>query len=148
MIPPLIHFGDFIASFRRMQHYAFDVNQAHGFNKPDDEIKKLEQYLIEEGQQTGGHQFLPLIDEFMQARSGLRIALMHSELSEALEGVRKNNPPDSHIPAFSSEEAELADAVIRIMNHAKSRGCRLAEAICAKMEYNEHRPYKHGGKKF
>ena len=42
------------------------------------------------------------------------IALMHSELSEALESERHGNPPDEHCPEFSNTEIELADCVIRI----------------------------------
>lgn len=79
---------------------------------------------------------------------GTRIALMHSELSEALEALRKGNGPDSHIPAFTGVEAELADTIIRIMDFAAANGHRVAEAIISKMAYNANRPYRHGGKAF
>lgn len=79
---------------------------------------------------------------------GTFLALIHAELSEALEGLRNGNPPDSHIPEFTSLEAELADAVIRILDYAAHRNLRLAEAIIAKMKYNEKREHKHGGKAF
>lgn len=75
---------------------------------------------------------------------GELIALMHSELSEALEVLRNGNGPDDKIPDFSGLEAELADCVIRIMDMAIARNLRLAEAILAKMEYNAGRPPKHG----
>jgi NTP pyrophosphatase (non-canonical NTP hydrolase) len=55
---------------------------------------------------------------------------------------------DKHIPEFTELEAELADVVLRTMNYAESKGLRLAEAIVAKSEYNNKRPFKHGGKKF
>ena len=39
--------------------------------------------------------------------NGEAIALMHSELSEALEALRHGNPPDDKIQGFSGAEAEL-----------------------------------------
>jgi len=77
---------------------------------------------------------------------GEAIALMHSELSEALEGIRRGNPPSEHIPEFNAAEEEMADLVIRVMDTCQARGWRLGEAIVRKMEFNEGRPYKHGKK--
>lgn len=79
---------------------------------------------------------------------GELIALEHAELSEALEGLRHGNPPSEHIPEFSAVEEELADVVIRIMDHAKAKGHRVAEAIIAKVAFNTTRPHMHGGKRF
>lgn len=76
------------------------------------------------------------------------IALMHSELSEALEGLRHGNLPSDHIPAFSSVEEEFADVIIRIMDHAAAKGYRVGEALEAKIAYNRNRPHRHGGKAF
>lgn len=80
--------------------------------------------------------------------SGEAVALMHSELSEALEAMRAGNPPDDKVPQFSGVEAELADVMIRIMDFAQGHGYRVIEAMIAKHAYNKTRPYKHGGKQF
>jgi NTP pyrophosphatase (non-canonical NTP hydrolase) len=78
-----------------------------------------------------------------ERNKGEMIALMHSELSEMLEGVRKPGP-DSHCPEYTSEEIELADLFIRAFDYARGHKLRLLEAILAKMRFNESRPYKHG----
>lgn len=77
---------------------------------------------------------------------GEMLCLIHSEVSEVLEALRKNNPPSEKIPDYSTVEEELADVVIRLMDLAHSRGWDVAGAILAKMEYNKKRPYKHGKK--
>ncbi len=76
------------------------------------------------------------------------IALMHSELSEALEADRHGNPPDDKIPEFSGVEAEFADVIIRIMDTAKTYNLKVGDAVIAKMRFNEGRQFKHGGKKY
>lgn len=79
-----------------------------------------------------------------QINMGERLALIHSEVSEALEAARKGNPPDSKIPEFNSVTAELADVIIRVMDLAGGLDLSLAAAILAKMEHNKGRGYRHG----
>lgn len=75
---------------------------------------------------------------------GELIALMHSELSEALEGFRHGNPKSEHISKFSSIEEEMADLCIRIGDFCEAKKIRLEKAILAKMKFNKTRPKMHG----
>lgn len=107
---------------------------------------------------------------------GTAIALIHSELSEALEEEHNGNPDiwfacnesDNFICTPQDETeclmygkeslckyrsrkpegvaVELADAVIRIADLCGHLGIDLEEVIEIKMAYNEGRPYKHGKK--
>jgi hypothetical protein len=79
---------------------------------------------------------------------GEMIALMHSELSEALEGLRAGDPESDKLFGFSAVEEELADVLIRIADFSCARNLRLGPAVRAKFAYNMTRPHRHGGKKF
>lgn len=110
---------DFIQSFKDTQKLVFGINVKNGFWGDD-------------------------VNNLKERNVGELIALMHSELSEALEAHRNGNPPDDKIPQFSGLEAELADVVIRIMDAAEGLNLRVAEAIIQKLSVNAARPYKHG----
>ena len=75
---------------------------------------------------------------------GETMALIHAEISEALEALRDNNPTSNKIMEFSSVEEELADAVIRIMDYCFGKDFDIAGAIEAKLEYNKDRDFMHG----
>jgi NTP pyrophosphatase (non-canonical NTP hydrolase) len=77
-----------------------------------------------------------------------QIALMHSELSEALEALRHGNKPSDHIPEFSGVEEEFADVIVRMCDTAERYGWNLGAALIAKIKFNATREHKHGGKLF
>lgn len=70
---------------------------------------------------------------------GWKLALVHTEVSEATEGIRKDKM-DDHLPHRPAGEVELADAVIRIMDIAGALGYDIGGAIVEKMAYNARRP--------
>ena len=79
--------------------------------------------------------------------------LIHSEVSEAGEGVRKGIN-DDHLPHRLMEEVELADVLIRLFDYAKGHNLDVIGAMIEKIEYNTKREdhkvenrKKAGGKK-
>lgn len=84
---------------------------------------------------------------------GELVALMHSELSEALEADRKNLMDDK-LPHRPGREVEFADCIIRILDAAAALGLDVPGALIEKNRINQtrkdHTPEdrSNGGKKY
>lgn len=92
--------------------------------------------------------------ERLNRNVGEMLMLIVSEVSEAMEGHRKNLMDDK-LPHRSMIEVELADLVIRVGDLAGMLGLDLAGAVVEKLEYNSVRSdhkienrLADGGKKF
>lgn len=101
---------------------------------------------------------------FTDASIGEDIALMHSELSEALEDHRRGRKPDEMYYEVKTPHgigiapdpesggkpcgipSELADVMIRIFHFCGKHKIDIGKAVVEKMAYNSTRPFKHGGK--
>jgi NTP pyrophosphatase (non-canonical NTP hydrolase) len=104
------------------------------------EIKKLQDRIHNQAVSMGW---------WGEKRTPLEIhALIHSEVSEATESVRNNEPStwqDDGKPC--GEAVEIADVIIRCLDYAGYMGWDLGTIIDAKLKYNLTRGHRHGGKK-
>lgn len=87
--------------------------------------------------------------------TGECLALIHSEISECLEDLRKGDGVESEkgltvedanelVRPMLAVEEEMADAMLRIMDLCAARGWNLGGALVSKMAYNAGRPTRHG----
>lgn len=80
----------------------------------------------------------PQTGEDIKRNFGEVIALMHSELSEALEADRKGLKDDK-LPHRDGREVELADCIIRILDTAAALELDVAGALIEKNRFNRQR---------
>jgi NTP pyrophosphatase (non-canonical NTP hydrolase) len=76
------------------------------------------------------------------------LALLHSEVSEALEAYRSHG-----LVRWTREDGkpegvgpELADVIIRVLDICGLYGLDIDRLVHEKMEFNARRPWRHGGK--
>lgn len=114
-------------------------------------LSNLADEIYENGKLSGWYQTEPKVIE--------QIALMHCELSEAIEEYRDGHSLDEIY--FNSDKpgkpegilVELADVAIRLLgfighiNDYYDYGIDFDQVVRTKMEYNKTRGYRHGNKK-
>jgi NTP pyrophosphatase (non-canonical NTP hydrolase) len=79
------------------------------------------------------------------------LALIHSEVSEALEEYRENGHEKKYYRKNDNKPEgfiyELADILIRVADMSAHYKLDLENALIEKMDFNKTRSYRHGNKK-
>lgn len=82
------------------------------------------------------------VEHYITLLKSQKLALIHSEVSEALEGLRKNLN-DNHLPNVKMFDAELADVFIRTLDVISVFGKDFAKTVIDKCDYNNTRTDHH-----
>lgn len=139
----------FVTAFNELAADAHATARSKGFWDQPAEAASLHAFVdAHENGSMASDALHRAIDKLAKRNDGEAVALMTSELSELLEGLRAGDPPDDKVPQHSSSSAEGADAIIRIMDWAKGTGRKVAEALVDKMVMNKTRERMNGGKQF
>lgn len=137
-------------------------------------IAALQERAYRQSAEKGFHDDEPTEGRALLSLNAERIALIHSELSEALEELRNGRDADetryslpgvpgtypsvahakaTHhgpnvIPKPEGVPSEMADVVIRVLDFCGANNINLEAMILEKLSYNASRGRMHGGKKF
>lgn len=102
-------------------------------------LNKLGETILEVNRVNGWNVATPQDFESSDYKIPAVLALIHSEVSEALEAFRKNDKLN-----FSEE---LADTIIRVLDLTAGLGIDIDTAVLLKIEENKGRGYRHGNKR-
>jgi len=80
----------------------------------------------------------PVTGAPLKRNKGEMLMMIVSEISEAMEGERKNLMDDK-LPHRKMAEVEFADAIIRMMDYAGAYGFDLDGAVAEKRAFNQQR---------
>ena len=131
---------------------------------PYDALNDLRDLAYENAKSKGFHESTPEVTwEGQLANDAMKMALIHSEVSEALEALREGFAPaslyyieddgsvvgeerdkDGNLNKPEGVPAELADVIIRVLDYCGSRDIDIADAVRRKVAYNATRPALHG----
>lgn len=121
-------------------------------------IAALQERAYRQSAEKGFHDDEPTEGRALLSLNAERIALIHSELSEALEELRNGKAAnETYYPFRTFGEtlvkpegvpSEMADVVIRVLDFCGANNINLEAMILEKLDYNASRGRMHGGKKF
>lgn len=130
------HVADVIGNWADRKGFRQDWADAAWLVKLADEIER-EEIGFDLEEERGEDAFATLrqiAKDHERLANVCKIALMMSELSEAIEGMRDGG----------NYGEELADLVIRAFENAAKNKVPIGDEIVAKVAVNEGRPFRHG----
>jgi hypothetical protein len=141
------------------QAHLAGINAAHGFQFPDtagaDQIDAFRWLNVEAETNTHAALLVPLIRQLWDENKSLwvdrKLLLAIGELVEAQNEMRNYHGTDAVYYTGDKPEGvgiEITDAVIRLFNLVDDLGMDMESLLRMKSDYNETRPFKHGGKAF
>jgi NTP pyrophosphatase (non-canonical NTP hydrolase) len=147
MIPPT---GVDYEGLRTLQAYCYEQSRIRGFHDLPDEMHEHTAQLRADGKDE-------LADYIDMMYLGNRLMLIVGEGAEAHEEERKGNAPDDTYYSTGTHDngtlrkpegvpSELADILIRVLDHAGELNIDLAGIVREKLEYNASRINMHGKK--